>query len=66
MEDSIVSCIKLLWSSGYLLNDYGYNYYIKYNKILSKSICAPWWLQASNMSEIKSLIKFINQLKDAN
>ena len=66
MEDSMVSCIKLLWSSGYLLNDYGYNYYIKYNKILSKSICSPWWIQSSNKKEIKSLIKFINQLKDAN
>ena len=66
LEDSMISCIKLLWSSGYLLNDYGYNYYIKYGKILTKSIYSPWWLQSSNYQEIKNLIKFINQLKDAN
>ena len=66
LEDSMISCIKLLWSNGYLLTDYGYNYYVQYGKILTKSIYSPWWLQSSNKNEIKNLIKFINQLKDDN
>ena len=66
MEDLFKPSIRLLWNNGYLLNDYGYNYYVKHGKILTKTIYAPWWLQSTNNKELKNLIKFINQLKDVN
>ena len=45
-------CIKKLWSYGYLLDDFGYNYYLEEMKILKEHIRIPGWLKENNIDDL--------------
>ena len=56
--DKIAYMLNFLWVSGYLMSDYDYNYYMKYDIILLNDIKLPNWFKSDNLDDLENLFLF--------